>query len=138
MQRGDGSQRVRDKNNIRKVKKRSARLTPSWDTNKAVTPTEYAEFDIEGDGWKQSAHNDDAKAPETTPPLFDITTNDMEHMESLLLAAASRADDESAGTSNTDVPTLPARQTRSQGAKLSWSKQMNSNKVIIAEHSNTP
>ena len=47
-QRRDGSTRIRDKNNLKKLKDRPANLIPSWEKNEPAFCTDYTELDIEG------------------------------------------------------------------------------------------
>ena len=147
MLRSDGSKRIRDKNNIRKIKERPTRLTPSWEQRKPPEVSNYDDFDIESDEWKTKstqiqesladANPADDDVPPTTP-LFDITSNDINHINSLLMAATNQTNVDHDSTSSATTPKIPIHQTRSQGIKLSWNKQMNNSNVVVEESTDSP
>ena len=48
LSRDDGSNRVRDKNQVRLLKERPAKLVPSWESDNHSSATDYMSFEIEG------------------------------------------------------------------------------------------
>ena len=148
MERGDGSKRVRDKNQIKVLKERPQELEPSWN-NKSVEIADYGSFDIESsigdfasDFPKDSVSSSDG-ALRTSPSrnqesviepenqeddqdesnLFDLDEEGEARMQ-LLLEAASEAADQPVDDNK--------RVTRSKGMQLNWNPRMNDKDVLLS------
>ena len=125
-QRHDGSTRIRDKNNLKKLKDRPVNLIPTWEKYQPTFCTDYTKLDIEGNFWKSAADATTgadtlhaAELPEAVgtdqhqthsessnePALFEVNEEAAARMEALLHAAEQQA---VMGTENT------SRVTRSQ------------------------
>ena len=145
--RGDGATRVRDKNQLKILKKRPNSLVPSWEGNCTTIP-DCNSFDIEFDLNEQralptterfpvlsdiveeseegeneaSAHADDGDAL-----LFDLDEDAETRMRNLLTAAAADA------TKEMNRDNAPV--TRSKGLKLTWNPCMSDKNVVLEEDS---
>ena len=135
--RRDGSTRIRDKNNLKKLKDRPANLIPFWEKNQPTFWTDYTELDTEGNFWKSAAdattgadtlhlaelqeavgtdqHQANSESS-NEPALFEVDEEAAALMEALLRAAEQQA---VMGTENT------RRVTQSQGAEFRWNPKMN-------------
>ena len=134
MQRPNGSSRIRDKNQVRKMKARPQELIPSWNRDRKSTIADYSTFDIEGDGWKE-VHSTEMEQNNVIPPtndinpqedleaLYDLTTADAEHINTLLNAAINNL------PQDTDISS--GHMTRSKGVQLKWSPVMNSKGAVV-------
>ena len=136
-QKRDGSTRIRDKNNLMKLKDRPVNLIPTWEKYQPTFCTDYTELDMEGNFWKSAADATTsadtlhaAELPEAVgtdqhqtnsessnePALFEVNEEAAARMEALLHAAEQQA---VMGTENT------SRVTRSHGAEFRWNPKMN-------------
>ena len=133
----ESESRIRDKNNLKKLKDRPANLIPTCEKNQPTLCTDYTELDIEGNFWKSAADATTgadtlhaAELPEAVGTdqhqassessnelaLFEVDEEAAARMEALLRAAGQQA---VMGTENT------RRVTRSQGAEFRWNPKMN-------------
>ena len=107
-QRSDGTTRIRDKNNLKKLKDRPVNLIPTWEKYQPTFCTDYTELDIEGNFWKSAADAttgadtlNAAELPKAVgtdqhqtnsessnePALFEVNEEAAARMEALLHAA---------------------------------------------------
>ena len=155
MNRQDGASRLRDKNQIKVLKKRPKHLIPSWQRGNNAPATDYRNLEIEG---KNDTSNDsvsDASVDRDHNNLFQLDQAMEARMQALLEPIAEEseeADQEALFALDDNVearmqalleaasgardtadpePTAPGRVTRSHGRNLQWNSVMNDKNVIV-------
>ena len=139
MSRGDGSLRVRDKNQVKVLAQRPKELIPSWESQSQCKTADYSSFEIDGDISERNQQIEDAsfeaaalEEQESAPVIeqhteqdimFDIDESEEERMNALLLTAMNRENP------NPNIP--EGRTTRSSGIQLEWNPIMNSKETLL-------
>ena len=127
MERPDGSRRLRDKNQIKKLKDRPPHLQPSWQPKDTVPVTDYSLNEIEGIiTGAGDVGNENVAGRDNDHALFDISEADEVRMNALIEAAIN----EQAETSDEPVH-RPGM--RSSGIQLDWNPVMNSDNIVITK-----
>ena len=95
--RPNGSTRVRDKNQMKKVKPRASSLIPPWERNKNVSGSDYSHFEIEGDvieiaPVKRINDRETVRECNTEPEMSTIQTESDNNISQRLLQLISAAE----------------------------------------------
>ena len=147
----DGTVKVRDKNQPKKVKERPQYLCPTWEKSVSRSSADYFNFDIEGSFVTETGLDSSEETQGEVPiseQLFSFANNEESehvipgqstiepepamnaHQQALLQAAEERAE------SNFES-SVKRRVTRSQGLILNWNPQMNQSPTVITETANS-
>ena len=134
----DGTVKLRDKNQMKKVKERPQHLCPTWAKSVPRSSADYFKFDIEGSfvtetGLDSSegtqgelANNEQSQHVIPEQSYFEAEPGMNAHLKALLQVAEERAESDFQSS-------VMRRVTRSQGLILNWKPQMNQSPTIITE-----
>ena len=134
----DGTVKVRDENQLKKVKERPQHLCPTWEKSVSCSLTDYFSFDIEGsfvtetgldsseETQDEVANNEQSEHVISGQSTFEPEPAMNAHLQALLQAAEERAE------SNYES-SVKRRVTRSRGLILNWNPQMNQSPTVITE-----
>ena len=148
LSRDDGSNRIRDKNQVRLLKERPAKLVPSWESDNHSSATDYMSFEIEGNFANTGiADNTESESEDVTDSiseidvdpevdeveeheaeLYDINEDEEARMNDLLQRAQSNQQEFQVNE--------PVRITRSSGLRLEWNSAMNEKEVVLEKKDN--